>query len=402
MSRQPVLDGSQEEIAASLGMATARSKGRGGKRVFTVQEAKGLMVYNYGEGFARHFEEKTGVRGGEAARVEASLRKECRGLVVGPHGVVSRPMHKFFEEGQTSDTRHGQVAQDVVQDARKKMDGSMVFGVVHPTEGWTELWTRAGPEGLGKWATRFAEGGSAGDVLGLVEVLDGQGYTACFEWVGRQAKVKEKHEETELVLTQVRHKVSGKYMEWAQMRGVADRHGVKCTDWAAELVGLTVEAASAKVRTMQGVEGFVVLTRGGCMLKLKTWWWHDKGVHKYRRWHSDDQKQAEWNRRQRKQEMMQVQGCRAVVQGWARGLSPALVLDKVHGAVKAEEFCSRRSGNRGAIVLSFASPEERNVAIEKVEFGGVKLFPAYSSRSSSNTYHRIRTYWSDGGRRTGG
>ena len=72
---------------------------------------------------------------------------------------------------------------------------------------------------MGNRATRFAEGGAAGDVLGLVGELDRYGYTACFEWVGRQAKIKERHEEMELILIQVRHRISGQYMGWEQMQG---------------------------------------------------------------------------------------------------------------------------------------------------------------------------------------
>ena len=41
------------------------------------------------------------------------------------------------------------------------------------------------------------------------------------------------------------------------MRDWADQYGVKCSDWAAELVGLTVETAGIKVREMQDVEGYV-------------------------------------------------------------------------------------------------------------------------------------------------
>ena len=402
MLGQPSLHGTQEEIMAELEKATAGWRGRGGRKVFTAKTVKGLMIYSYDEGLARHFECKGGARDGVVAANEAALRKECRGLVLGPQGVVARPMHKFFEEGQARDTKHGQVAGEVVRDARKKMDGTMVFGVVHPMEGWTELWTRAGYEGPGKWATRFAEEGSAGNILGLVGELDGLGYTACFEWVGKQAKVKERHNETELILIQVRHKVTGGYMEWGQMRGWADQHGVKCTVWAEELVGLTVGEAGDKVRAMQGVEGYVVQTEGGHMLKLKTWWWHSKGAHRYSRWHSGDQRQAEVHRRQYKLDTMQVQGCRAVVQGWARQLSPALILGRIQAAVKVEEFSSRKSGKRGSIILSFANFEERNQAVENSQVDGIELCAAYSSRSSSNAYHRVRTYWSDGGSRRGG
>ena len=91
------------------------------------------MLFNYSEGLARRFEAKDEE---EAAEVEAaSMRRECRGLVLGPLGVVARPMHKFFEEGQTKDTKYGQVSDEMMQDARKKMDGTLVFGVVHPTDG---------------------------------------------------------------------------------------------------------------------------------------------------------------------------------------------------------------------------------------------------------------------------
>ena len=214
--------------------------------------------------------------------------------------------------------------------------------------------------------------------------------------------MKERHSETELILTQVRHKITGRYMGWGQMKGWADQYEVKCIDWAEELVGLTVGAAGEKVRAMQDVEGYVVQTRGGHMLKLKTWWWHSRGAHRYSRWHSGDQRQAEVHRREYKLEKMQVQGCRAVVQGWAMRLSPALILDKVHTAVKVEEFCSRKSGKRGSIILSFASPAARNQAVEDTQVSGMELFTAYSSRSSSNAYHRVRTYWSDGARRRGG
>ena len=59
---------------------------------------------------------------------------------------------------------------------------------------------------------------------------------------------------------------------------------------------------------------------------------------------------------------MQVQECRAVVQGWAAVWSPALLLGKVHGAVKAEEFIARGTGKRGAIILSFGSHKEKKEA----------------------------------------
>ena len=92
-----------------------------------------------------------------------------------------------------------------------------------------------------------------------------------------------------------------------------------------------------------------------------------------------------------------------MVQGWAAVWSPALLLGKVHGAVKAEEFIARGTGKRGAIILSFGSPKEKKEAEARlVKEDGISLYPAYSSRSTSNSYHRIRTHWSTGHLRKGG
>jgi len=255
---QPALDRSREEIIEALTAATS------GMRVFSMKEVKGLQIFNYDGAMARHFDGRV-VKGGEVkTNIEAAMmRRECRGLVVGRSGIVARPMHKFFEEGQVMDTRYDQVANARVLDARQKLDGTMVFGVVHPTERWVELWTRTGPTEPAKGATRFAESGAAGDILGLVECLDIRGLTACFEWVGWQRKIKEVHNDTELVMTQVRHKTSGEYMEWESMKAWAVAHGVRCAEWAGDLVGKTVDEASAMVMGRKDVEGVVVRIQGG-------------------------------------------------------------------------------------------------------------------------------------------
>ena len=396
---QPILGGAGEEISDMMAAATAGVQGWKGNPVFTVKETKGVRVFNYDGAVAPHF----GCRGQEEEDVSAAMmRRESRGLVVGPMGVVARPMHNFFEEGQTADFRSEQVSAMVVQDARKKLDGMMVYGVVRPTDGWAELWTRAGPTGPSTWATRLAESGIAGDVLGLVVGLSGQGYTACFEWIGRQVKIKEKHGDSELVITQARHKVSGEYLRWEAMQQWATQYGVRCVEQAPEFVGMTVQEVTTRVQQMQGVEGFVVQLQDGSLMKVKTRWWHARKAHKDIRWYDEDQRQQEAEWKQWKLRLMQVQGCRAVLHGWPEKASAALVLDEVKSAVKVEEFIARRSGRRGAIVLSFRSPEEKDAAIGEAWQAGLELGIAYSSRSNGNAWHRIRTYWDIGNNRRGG
>ena len=58
------------------------------------------------------------------------LRRECRGLVVGPGGVVARPLHKFFSPGQVRDQQMKELWEQQVVEATVKRDGQMVFGVL--------------------------------------------------------------------------------------------------------------------------------------------------------------------------------------------------------------------------------------------------------------------------------
>ena len=97
------------------------------------------------------------------------------------------------------------------------------------------------------------------------------------------------------------------------MKGWAEQHEVQYVAWASDLVGLTVDEASDKVKGMQGNEGFVVQIQSGITLKLKTEWWHEKTGNKHRRWHNDDHWQSEIDRRQRKLDSMQVIGVYNVI-----------------------------------------------------------------------------------------
>ena len=407
----PIMDGTGEEIVVAAAAATSMKavreatkkvwKGRDAREVFTVKKVRDWQVFNYDGAVAPHFDYRagSGAMGGITAAV---WRRECRGLVVGEEGIVARPMHKFFEEDQVTDSSWGVISGEVIQDARQKLDGTMVFGVVDQGGQWIELWTRAGPTDPGKWATEFAETGVAGDIFGLVASMDECGYTACFEFIGRQCRIKELHADTGLVLTQARHKVTGGYMDWQRMQQWAASFGVRHVELATELIGMTVKEASAVVTKIQAIEGFVVHLQGGGTIKMKTHWWHGKRAHRYERWHSKEQRQAEEQRRLRKVDLMQRQGCRAVLQEWPTDISPALVLEEVESAVKVEAFYDRSNGWRGAMVLSFKNPEEREAASVSARGKGMVLKPAYSSRSNSNAYHRIRTWWAAGCNRSGG
>ena len=183
---------------------------------------------------------------------------------------------------------------------------------------------------------------------------------------------------------------------------LAGRHGVVCVEGRGDLVGLKFGQVVRKVRGegRRGGEGAVVVLETGAVMKVKTKWWLGREYHRYERWLGGEHRERELERRRRKVERLQVQELRVVVKGLPGGVSPSAVLGELAGAVKVEAFYARTSGRRGAVVVSFGSRQEQQQAVQRgwcvVGFHRLlfkcSVQQAYSSRSSSNSWHVIRTW----------
>ena len=91
--------------------------------------------------------------------------------------------------------------------------------------------------------------------------------------------------------------------------------------------------------------------------------------------------------------MLEVQELRVVERGLSGSISPATLLSS--GAARVEASYSRVTGKRGAIILpvSFGTKQDRQVAGIELKQAGLVADMAYSCRSSSNSWHRIRTWY---------
>ena len=412
---------------------------------------QGITMWTYKNAKPSEFE--MAADGGVQAARQARWLRECRGLVVGADGVVARPLHKCFSLGQVADQRMGRVGYMSIQEATVKLDGIMVFGVV--LDGVVEFWTRGGrtgeavrvtrwvyaqqmevgaalpegevgevgaalPEGDGgeveaaqpegaegevgaalPHGDRAAVGAALPDCVGLVLAADAVGQTVIFEWVGRQARIKTKELTTRLVVVQVRDKTTGAYAQFEHREALAKQFRVECVARVPELEGQTLRSAwhqiAKKDRTRsEGVVLQLVDEEGEVplMLKVKTQWWLKAPHHRYQRWRSEEQRVQEEARRYQKREHFQVQELRAVVKGWPGDTSPGLLCEweQVH---KVECFQARGTGKRGAIIVSFDVAADKEVMRAEMEAAGVAwtLENAYSCRSSSNSWHRVRTWY---------
>ena len=368
------------------------------------KQVEGLAVYTYKDATTKAFRVRgdcTDEQAMEIAVRQATLRRECRGLVVDIEGVAARPLHKFFTVGQVADTQmDGQFENRRVAEATMKVDGVMVYGV--RAGGEMQLWTRGGPSCIGQNAMRYARGVLLADYMGLLCMVESMGSTAIFEWVGRQARIKAKENDTGLILLQIRDKLTGAYMGAEQRTELAARYKVECAHRFRDMEGVTVKEAQEMVRKIHTQEeGFVLKLENGQFVKLKTNWWLQKEPHRYLRWWDETQQQAESLRNAKQLSLMQKQEQRAVLKGWPGSASPGTVFEVVPAVVKVEVFIARTTGKRGALVLSFQSAEEKKAANAALMSSGLglRLVDAYSRKSSSSAWHRIRTWhrlgWQD-------
>ena len=367
----------------------------------------GVVVCSYKDAKVTDFDPEAGaVGGGDGAEdiFISLMRRECRGLVLERGKVAAQPLHRFFSVGQVADAAMPRLSEQRIMEATVKLDGIMAFGVV--VDGGIEFWTKGGNTEVAKVITRWAvHSGSLGagvcgalraDYMGLVAAVEAMGSTAIFEWVGPQAKIRVKEEETGLILLQVRDKANGEYWGYEARRGIAAQYRVDCVAQVAELEGKTFFEAYISVKGWQSSEGVVVRLIGGYMVKIKTEWWHKAEQHKYRRWIDEAQRESEKQRRKKKTEKSDVQELRAVVRGWGGDRSPGL-LTAISGVRRVEAFYARDSGKRGAVILCFESLEAKakaqGMSRGRWEFDGIEIENAYSGRSSSNGWHRVRSWY---------
>ena len=84
--------------------------------------------------------------------------------------------------------------------------------------------------------------------VGLVMVVDAIRHTVIFEWVGRQVRIKTTEVRTHLVMLQVRDKVTGRYMQFADKEARTTQFQVEFVARVTELEGRALRSACQVIR----------------------------------------------------------------------------------------------------------------------------------------------------------
>ena len=325
---------------------------------------------------------------GEDVR-RAQLRRECRGLVMSSGGVVLvRPVPKTFMRGQVLDMRHEQLKGQRVQEVTEKLDGQLVVGVVNGNDE-VEMWSRSGRTEVGRSAMMCAMR-SDGQYVDMIRKVEARGSTACFEYVGRQSRVKVKYDGmSEVVLVAVRDKVTGRYWRYDDMMQLGEECGVRVVRRVCVGVREVREVEEWLCENGEGMEGVMVRFSGGVVVKVKTEEWLRR-KHVVQGW----RKGVELDGVMRKNVMRygDDRRVRLVVKGWSMRDPPVKVMSVLTEAVKVEACYDRATGGRGSIVVSFSSREAADRAREG-QWHGLELSRAYSSRCKSSALVKVLRWW---------
>ncbi len=206
----------------------------------------------------------------QSARI---MRMECRGIkFYAPSGTIAaRPFHKFFNVGERAWTMPHVIDWSEPFEILDKMDGSMI----HPLwlNGEVHFCTRMGitdvaiPALAHAWAMDRAGQSKYREFL---EICEEKGWTPLFEWCSRKQRIVIDHPMDRLVLTGIRHKVSGYYVETFQMIG--EQFNIPVVgSWGGAWEGF--DSFRDHVKSLVDAEGYVLRWQNGHMAKTKGDWY---------------------------------------------------------------------------------------------------------------------------------
>lgn len=181
---------------------------------------------------------------------------ECRGIKfnVTTREVIARPFHKFFNLGEIEgDLVNKDITEALVVD---KLDGSMVYPIIHPLSNKVCLCTKAGITEVSQLAEELTN-----PPLDVMREIMEEGYTPIFEFTSPHQQIVLRYKESSLTLLAVRHMISGEYVE--DLRPFSNRLGIPIVNHYEGYIALD------KIKEWKDKEGVVLVWNDGFRLKVK-------------------------------------------------------------------------------------------------------------------------------------
>jgi RNA ligase len=210
---------------------------------------------------------------------EAYLR-ECRGIMFDGERddskLICRPLHKFFNVGERSDTLPSAIDWSRVNKVGVKRDGSMITPFIDPATYELRCKTKkssATKEAAAALNLLLNNQRQHQWVVNLIEV----GYTPIFEITSPRFPIVVLYEQEELTLLQVRHMEQGVYLTDAEIAALNPPFPV-VPDVASQFLDRDGHVSWPLIhkacQETHGMEGWIIQTSRD-MYKAKTQWYMD-------------------------------------------------------------------------------------------------------------------------------
>ena len=202
----------------------------------------------------------------------SAIRRECRGLIFDKNGMLRRrAFHKFFNVGERPEVMPSNISFDVPYKILDKLDGSMVTPL--SILGDHRFATKAGYTDTSALADRFvADNSNQIPYVPFCKELDIDSWLPIFEFMSRKNRVIIDHPQDKMVLLAVRHRYTGRYMMYDEMKEIADSYEIPIVQHVAD--SSTIDEFVEKTRkSEQQVEGYVIRFNDGHSIKIKTEWY---------------------------------------------------------------------------------------------------------------------------------
>jgi RNA ligase len=215
---------------------------------------------------------------------DSPFSREARGIVFDASGeIISRPLHKFFNVNERTETQLANIDWTDVSRVMVKRDGSMIHTV-------------AIKDGLKLFDLKSKKSFSSDVVLQAEEWLSQDPWrygayhalctyavthdlTAIFEWTSPTARIVLHYPENELQLLHIRENNTGRYFTKAELIKLSRECHVplvKDDESIQDLIANNPKSWVEIAQAIEGVEGWVIQFNNGDMVKLKTKWYLER------------------------------------------------------------------------------------------------------------------------------
>lgn len=199
--------------------------------------------------------------------------RECRGAAFDENGgIVSRPLHKFFNMGEKDYLAPEKLKERTdVAAVFDKLDGSMVATAwVNNTLAWRSK--KSFTSDIVKLTNEFFADSANVEIEKFAYQCAFYGWTACFELTHPKAQIVVPQDKVQLQLLHVRDNLTGAYLMLNQSHIV----WTMIDEFQVPVVKrhqMTMEQVIDSLETMEYAEGYVVQFQSGDMVKMKCPWY---------------------------------------------------------------------------------------------------------------------------------